>query len=356
MAEGPQADVGEPSAIAFIWEPLKLHHSFDTEHARLYGLPEAVLVYNLQFWIERNRANGENFREGRTWSYNSVRAFGDLFAYLSIKQVRRALESLVKQGVLVTANHNESGRDRTLWYAFTDEDAFLAPLHHLPESANASAQAGNSHSPDGANGKAQTGKSLIRTDVNADRNPDGSAASRAATKGARIPDDWKLPRNWGMWAKENPDLPGDWTDEHIRRLGLQFHNYWKAKSGRDAVKRDWFATWQNWCLNPSSAPGTASKGGGAWWLSPESRKAKARENNVGDPLPGESDASYQARIQAAIDNGGKPPAPRPMPVTPLDPVPAAPEPRARNSEASRSAVAGIKGLLKTKVIGGGITT
>lgn len=39
-----------------------MHHMFDTEHARLYGLEEAVLINNLKFWIVRNRANGENFR------------------------------------------------------------------------------------------------------------------------------------------------------------------------------------------------------------------------------------------------------------------------------------------------------
>jgi hypothetical protein len=51
-------------------------------------------------------------------------------------------------------------------------------------------------------------------------------------------------------------------------------------------------------------------GGGAWWLSDASRLAKAMEVGVGAAHYGESTASWEARIRAAIDNGGKPPAPQ----------------------------------------------
>jgi len=50
--------------------------------------------------------------------------------------------------------------------------------------------------------------------------------------------------------------------------------------------------------------------GGAWWLSDASRLAKAMEVGVGPAIGGESKNAYEARIRAAIDNGGKPPAPQ----------------------------------------------
>ena len=34
----------------------------------------------------------------------------------------------------------------------------------------------------------------------------------------------------------------------INREAIKFKNHWLAKSGRDAVKRDWVATWQNWVI------------------------------------------------------------------------------------------------------------
>ena len=58
---------------------------------------------------------------------------------------------------------------------------------------------------------------------------------------------------------------------------------------------------------PEAAKKPAS--GAAWWLSDASRLAKAMEVGVGNAHYGESTASWEARIRAAIDNGGKPPAP-----------------------------------------------
>ena len=34
----------------------------------------------------------------------------------------------------------------------------------------------------------------------------------------------------------------------------KFINYWVAKSGKDATKLDWPATWRNWILNAKSGP------------------------------------------------------------------------------------------------------
>lgn len=70
-------------------------------------------------------------------------------------------------------------------------------------------------------------------------------------------------------------------------------------------------------------------GGGAWWVSDATRLAKANEVGVGPAHFGESTASWDARIRAAIDNGGKPPTPpvfiRPTPSA--DVVPAQGEQR-----------------------------
>jgi hypothetical protein len=51
-------------------------------------------------------------------------------------------------------------------------------------------------------------------------------------------------------------------------------------------------------------------GVGAWWASDATRLAKAQEVGVGPAHYGETTASWEARIRAAIDNGGKPPAPQ----------------------------------------------
>jgi hypothetical protein len=96
-------------------------HHFKVRDAKRYGVIEAILLYNITFWIAKNKANGKHFHKGRTWTYNSCKAFADLFPYLSVSQVKRALASLVEQGAILKDNFNKRHYDRTNWYALADE-------------------------------------------------------------------------------------------------------------------------------------------------------------------------------------------------------------------------------------------
>ncbi len=79
--------------------------------------------------------------------------------------------------------------------------------------------------------------------------PDVAPRKRSAqAKGSRLADDWALPRSWGEWAMSELGMPAD----VIRMEGAKFGDYWRAKTGRDATKADWLATWRNWCRNASS--------------------------------------------------------------------------------------------------------
>lgn len=305
-----------------------MHHSFDIEHARLYGLEEAVLINNLLFWIVRNRANGENFRDGRTWSFNSVRAYSEQFPYLTANTIRRTLESLIKQGVVVASRFAESGLDRTNWYAFADEDAFLMVLSHSAELPDGEGETDESHSAKKPNATGKKAKSLIREDVNANVNADSK-------RGSRLADDWFLRPSW---AREAVAIHSNWTVEHTRFEAEKFKDHWCAKPGREGRKLDWLATWRNWVRTAGAM--RVEKGGAnaQWWHSEVEALAKAKEVGVGPAHSGESEKTWHARIRAAIDNGGKPPAPREhIPPSPAPGLTKA-EPRAAVSAENRAAL------------------
>lgn len=95
-------------------------HSFDSDIAKEYGILEAVLLNNIYFWIEKNRANEQNFFDGHYWTYNSTKAFSELFPYASEKQIKKALMHLREDGILLTGNYNETAYDRTLWYSISE--------------------------------------------------------------------------------------------------------------------------------------------------------------------------------------------------------------------------------------------
>lgn len=97
-----------------------VNHSFDVFIAEKYGINSAIIFNHLFFWIAKNEANSKNFHEGRYWTYNSREAFAKLFPYMTTRQISYALDKLIKSGLVVTGNYNESPYDRTLWYAITD--------------------------------------------------------------------------------------------------------------------------------------------------------------------------------------------------------------------------------------------
>ncbi len=98
-----------------------MQHSFDVDIAKEYGILEAILLNNIWFWIEKNRANNVNFYDGYYWTYNSTRAFNELFPYVSQRQIQTALKRLIENEILQTGNYNKVAYDRTLWYAFTEK-------------------------------------------------------------------------------------------------------------------------------------------------------------------------------------------------------------------------------------------
>lgn len=128
--------------------------------AQAYGLEESIFLDSIIFWWRNNRANGRNFRDGRHWTYNTIKALAEQFPWWTDKQVRRIAESCRSQGALVTGEYNEDGRDRTIWYSPSDtllelygeepegqgeqEDESICPngQMQLPKRADADAQTG----------------------------------------------------------------------------------------------------------------------------------------------------------------------------------------------------------------------
>lgn len=98
-----------------------MQHSFDIDIAKEYGILEAILLNNIQFWIEKNKANEVNYYDGEYWTFNSTRAYTELFPYVTQRQIKNALKHLREEGILQVGNYNKLTYDRTLWYAFTEK-------------------------------------------------------------------------------------------------------------------------------------------------------------------------------------------------------------------------------------------
>jgi len=112
-----------------------MEYSFNVEHAKEYGVNEAIMIKNFQFWLSKNKSNGKHLIENRTWTYNSVKAFAQIFPFWTPRQINKTLNKLVDKKVLIRDNHNTLKYDRTMWYAFADEQTFLKNVKSiLPKS------------------------------------------------------------------------------------------------------------------------------------------------------------------------------------------------------------------------------
>lgn len=98
-----------------------MQHSFDIEIAQKYGVNEAIILNYFLFWLSKNKANKKHGHDGRYWTYNTTAAFAEQLPYLTANQVRRTLEKLRKEGLIMVGNYNVNPYDRTAWYTLTDE-------------------------------------------------------------------------------------------------------------------------------------------------------------------------------------------------------------------------------------------
>ena len=136
-----------------------MHHSFNVELAKEYGILEAVLLNHLWFWIKKNKANNTNYFDGSYWTFNSTKAFSELFPYASERQIKYALKHLREEEIIKVGNYNKDTRDRTLWYAFTEKGKAIVQNSPMESSFLSDTKVRNVRAlPD------------INTDINTDNN------------------------------------------------------------------------------------------------------------------------------------------------------------------------------------------
>jgi len=115
-----------------------MEHSFNIKIAKEYGILEAILLRNIYFWVEHNRANNTNYYDGEYWTYNSNKAFAELFQYATPRQIQYALNKLRDAGLIMVGNYNKNAYDRTLWYTLTEKGQSIIQdcIVHLTNLSN----------------------------------------------------------------------------------------------------------------------------------------------------------------------------------------------------------------------------
>lgn len=167
---------------------MSAYHMFNIKIAENLGIIEAILLHNIQFWVEKSKANSKHFYKNRFWTYNSAKAFAELFPYLSEQQISRALKRLTDEGWLMKDNFNNNPFDRTSWYSLSDKyyDEFMSENRQITNE-NYINQNQKSHKSILTNAEIKNDNSYISTDINTDINKiDSKTDSKKNLKKSRV--------------------------------------------------------------------------------------------------------------------------------------------------------------------------
>ena len=90
----------------------------DQDLATVIGLNEAIVLQQLNYWLHSKSAKKIN---DKWWVYNTYENWKKQnFPFWSVATIRRAFSSLEKKEVVVSANFNRAGFDKTKWYSIDE--------------------------------------------------------------------------------------------------------------------------------------------------------------------------------------------------------------------------------------------
>jgi len=204
-----------------------MDYNFDIIYASRYGVNEAIILKNLIYWIRHNQVNGRNKLEGKTWTYNTIEAWGKQYPFWSESQLRRILKSLESQKVII--KRYKFGHDRTSCYALADES-----MLELPESRNPT-----------TNNKDTPPEKEFQTQPQTESNNKNASAVDALFN-----DLWNgYPSKIGRKAAERHYHSSVKTKEDMKNIQIALSSYKNSKRVKDGFIMNgssWFNNWKDW--------------------------------------------------------------------------------------------------------------
>jgi len=196
-----------------------MEHHFNTEVAQRIDIPAAVFVHHLAYWIKKNEANDKHFNNGYYWTYNSIRAYANLFPYWSNDQVKRIIKKLEDQNIIESAVLNARGYDRTKWYAIIDPAILRIYQIHFAESPNGEGETAQSNEAKPPKGIGETAQPI----------PDSKPSSKTDSKPSKkdysdLIDDLNKKEIFKNWVKYRTEIKKPLKSEQtLKGLALKFN-------------------------------------------------------------------------------------------------------------------------------------
>ncbi len=175
------------------------------------GLNEAMFLQQLHYWIDRSKHE----MEGHRWIYNTIEDWCKQFPFWSRRTIARVVSSLERQRLILTANYNHKGFDRTKWYTVNYE--LLAKLEAEPvQSVPSPEEKEEDNQPEDVTNVAPAPRENV-TKASVAENPVSESAS---VDGISMMPNWHNEENQGVAASEvsGTSIMPKWHNEEGRGL------------------------------------------------------------------------------------------------------------------------------------------
>lgn len=85
------------------------------------GLNEAVILQQMNYWLLKS----DKIKDNKKWTYGSYEYWSEQFPFWSVSTIRRTISNLEKKNLIISANYNRAGFDKTKWYTINYEELEL---------------------------------------------------------------------------------------------------------------------------------------------------------------------------------------------------------------------------------------
>jgi hypothetical protein len=143
------------------------------------------------------------------------------------------------------------------------------PLPRKPDTANQEVDMPLPEKPDTAQpdtANPRTTKNIYNKNTS---NKEREVA-RTPSEETRLAEDWQLPKEYGQWAMHYCKRDRDW----VIAAAAKFKDYWLSVPDNKGFKKNWKATWQNWCRNTLEREAKYQKPTTASWRDEDAERRK----------------------------------------------------------------------------------
>lgn len=106
-------------------------HILYVHEAEKYGAVPALILAGLRGAIRSNASKRRNWKEGRYWTFDSIKSLCERYPYLTENKMEYALRKLIDAGALVVGEFNKFWGDRTRWYGLPNNDILWQEVENL---------------------------------------------------------------------------------------------------------------------------------------------------------------------------------------------------------------------------------